>query len=340
MVQHIIRNCVICRRLTAKPFKAPGPPPLPPIRLSEMPPFTNTGVDFAGPLYCRERGRGKKAYKSYISLYTCASSRAIHLELVPDMSSPSLKNSMIRFVSTRGIPHCMISDNAKSFKKTAEDLNCQITRSPTHEFIEDNNISWLFYLEKSPWWGGFIERMVGSVKSVLRKTLYRTFLSYDEMTTLLKQIESIVNSRPITQMFNDEVEEPLTPSHLLIGKRSTQLPTSTPCIDDSDERNRYRERIKDLFKQRWKKEYLSQLQDYHISTQASKNAEVVPQKGEVVIMVEGSLSPRSTWKYAVVLDTHAGKDGKIRSVEIRKPNGNTARRPPQLLIPLECNIPK
>ena len=341
LVQRIINNCVVCRRITAKPFKPPGPPPLPQIRLSEMPPFTNTGVDFAGPLYCRERGRGKKAYKSYISLYTCASTRAIHMELVPDMSSPALKNSMIRFVSTRGIPQCMISDNAKSFKKTAEDLNCQITRSPTHEFIEDNNITWLFYLEKSPWWGGFIERMVGSVKSVLRKTLYRTFLSYDEMTTLLKQLESIVNSRPITQMFDDEVVEPLTPSHLLIGKRSTQLPTSIQYINNDDERNTYRESVREMFLQRWKKEYLSQLQEYHISTQSSKNAEIVPQKGEVVIMMEGSLSPRSGWSYAVVLDTYKGRDGKIRSVEIRKPNGNILRRPPQLLIPLECSyIPK
>jgi hypothetical protein len=64
MIQDIIRNCVICRRITAKPFPIPGPPPLLSIRLSEMPPFTNTGVDFAGPLYCRERGRGKKGLQN------------------------------------------------------------------------------------------------------------------------------------------------------------------------------------------------------------------------------------------------------------------------------------
>ena len=81
----------------------------------------------------------------------------------------------------------MISDNAKTFKRSAEELNCLITRSPTRQYIEDNRITWLFYLEKSPWWGGFIERMVQSVKSILRKTLYRSFLSYDEMSTLLKQ---------------------------------------------------------------------------------------------------------------------------------------------------------
>lgn len=178
---------------------------------------------------------------------------------------------------------------------------------------------------------------MGSVKKVLRKSLYRTFLSYDEMVTLLKQVESIVNSRPLTCMFEDEVEEPLTPSHLLIGKRSTQLPTDVPYICDTDERNTYRESILQSFKQRWKKEYLTQLQEYHIATLAAQGEEVIPQVGEIVIMMESSSRP--TWKLARVTQLHPSRDGKIRSVEIRKSNGNLARRPPQLLIPLEsrCN---
>ena len=228
----------------------------------------------------------------------------------------------------------MISDNAKTFKKTAEDLNCLITRSPTKEFTEDNNITWLFYLEKSPWWGGFIERMVGSVKSVLRKTLYRTFLSYDEMTTLLKQIESIVNSRPITQMFEDDVEVPLTPSHLLIGKRSTQLPTATLYTNDSDDRNQYREQVLASFEKRWKEEYLSELQDYHITTSVSKDAAVVPKIGQLVLMKASK--PRSSWKVCKVTNIYESRDEKLRSVEVLKPNKKLARRPPQLLIPLEC----
>ena len=333
LVKSILGQCVICRRLNAKPFKAPGPPPLPAIRLSDMPPFTNTGVDFAGPLYCRERG-DEEAYKSYISLYTCASTRAVHLELVPNMNSSSFKNSLIRFISTRGVPHCMISDNAKTFKKTAEDLKCIISRSPTREFIEDNKIVWLFYLEKSPWWGGFIERMVGVAKSILRKILYRAFLSYDEMTTLLKEIESIINSRPITYVYNDEVVEPLTPSHLLIGKRTTQLPTDEIYSNDSDDRNRYRERLRGLFEKRWKKEYLAELQEYHIMTRKAKGVEIVPQVGDVVIMKDSS--PRCNWKLVKVVKLHESNDGKVRSVEVLKPNKRTVNRPPQLLIPLEC----
>ena len=336
-IKSLIHECVICRRLNARPFVAPGPPPLPAIRLSEMPPFTNTGVDFAGPLFIQERG-SKLAHKSYIALYTCASSRAVHLELVPSMSSSSFKNSLVRFVSARGVPSCMVSDNAKSFKKTAEDLNCLITRSPTKEYIDDNNITWLFYLEKSPWWGGFIERMVGSVKSVLRKILYRSFLSYDEMSTLLKEVESVVNSRPITYIYNDEVVDPLSPSHLLIGKRSTQLPNDTLYVNDNDDRNRFRERLLSVFNQKWKKVYLSELQEYHITAHKSNQRDLVPEVGEVVLMK--NTSPRSAWKLARVTNLYASRDGRIRSVEVMKPNRKLARRPPQLLIPLECKYSK
>ena len=332
MVGGILRRCVICRRLEAQPFQAPGPPPLPHIRLSEMPPFTNTGVDFAGPIYCRERG-SSSSYKSYIALFTCASTRAVSLELVPDMTAHAFKNAMIRFVSNWGVPHVMVSDNAKTFEKSARDLNALITRSPNKEFINDNRITWLFYLEKSPWWGGFIERMVGSVKSVLRKCLYRTFMNYDDMTTLLKEISSVINSRPITYIYEDEVEEPLTPSHLLIGKRSTQLPPADVKTYDAEGRSIFREKKLSQFTKEWKKVFLSELQDYHISM--SKSAEVVrvPKIGEPVIMKEAT--PRSTWKLARVTNIFKSADQKIRSIEVIKPNGKIARRPPQLLIPLE-----
>ena len=227
----------------------------------------------------------------------------------------------------------MISDNAKSFKKTAEDLNCLLTRSPNMEFLEDHRITWLFYLEKSPWWGGFIERMVGSVKSVLRKALYRVLMSYDEMTTLLKEIESVINSRPITYLYDDDVSEPLTPSHLLIGKRSTMLPPADPCTYDSEGRSVYRENTLANFQRRWKKEYLAELQDYHITRHKDREVDRTPKVGEVVIMKEEK--PRNSWNLARITNIYTSSDKKIRSIEVIKSNGRLARRPPQLLIPLE-----
>ena len=332
LVKTIIYGCLVCRRLNAKPYKPPVPPPLPAIRLSDMPAFTHTGVDFAGPVFLRE-DCCKIKRKGYIAIFTCASVRAVHLELVPSLSSESFKNSLSRFVSTRGVPSIIISDNAKTFKKTADDYDCEITRSPTKEYIESKNIHWLFYLEKSPWWGGFIERMVGSVKTILRKILHHTLLRYDDMTALLKEVESVINSRPITYIYSDEMVEPLTPSDMLIGKRSTKLPEDRSYINDSDNRNKYRERIVDNFKLKWGKLYLSELQDHHIVTSKKRKLDIVPQIGEIVIIKD--LTPRTNWKLGKVTNLYKSRDGNIRSVEIMKPNRNIIRRPPQLLIPLE-----
>ena len=105
-----------------------------------------------------------------------------------------------------------------------------------------------------------------------------------------------------------------------------------------NETNRYREEMMKLFMQKWKQEYLLELQNYHISMQRAQAVEIEPAIGEVVIMKEDS--PRSTWKLARVEEIHRGRDGMLRSVEIRKSNGEKARRPPQLLIPLECKIYK
>ena len=332
LIKYIINRCIVCRKINAKPFKAPPTPPLPLLRLSDMPPFTNTGVDFAGPLYCKERDHSN-SHKSYIALFTCASTRALSLELVPDLTSHSFKNAMIRFISIRGIPNVMVSDNAKTFQKTAEDCQCLITRSPTHEFIETSRITWLFYLEKSPWWGGFIERMVSTVKSSLRKILQKSYLSYDEMSTLLKQIEACVNSRPITCIYDDDTEEPLTPSHLLIGKRATALPEVNQTFYDTEGRSKYREVLISQFMKRWKREYLEELQSYHISKEKVGEPERIPKIGEVVLMKEDK--PRATWDLARITDLYKSRDNRIRSIEVRKANGNIARRPPQLLVPLE-----
>ena len=124
--------------------------------------------------------------------------------------------------------------------------------------------------------------------------LYRTLLNYDEMTTLLKEIESVINSRPITYLYTDETIEPLTPSHLLIGKRTTQLPPDNSYLHDRDNRNVFREKLLSTFTQKWQKLYLSELQDHHIVTSKQKQINIVPQIGEIVIIKDPT--PRSNWK--------------------------------------------
>ena len=102
-----------------KPYNTPRPPPLPSFRVEEAPPFSFTGVDFAGPLYIKSIDGTQKVW---ICLYTCCVARAVHLELVPDLSTPAFLQSLKCFTSRRGLPSKIVSDNGKTFKAAASHL--------------------------------------------------------------------------------------------------------------------------------------------------------------------------------------------------------------------------
>ena len=121
-VRTIVRQCIICRKAEGRPYLAPPPPPLPKFRVREQPPFTYTGVDFAGPLYIKGTGTTAGG-KVWICLYTCCIIRAVHLDVVPDLTTASFIRSFKRFTARRGLPTRMISDNGKMFKAAAKTLD-------------------------------------------------------------------------------------------------------------------------------------------------------------------------------------------------------------------------
>ena len=118
-VKKVLRNCVICRKFSGSPYASVNPPDLPAVRVSDDPPFTHTGLDFAGPLYVRcgaNPAISEENTKSYICLFTCASTRAIHLELTLKLDVNSFLLAFRRFIARRGLPATLISDNATTFK--------------------------------------------------------------------------------------------------------------------------------------------------------------------------------------------------------------------------------
>ena len=114
-VRKALHRCVICWRFNGTPFAPPLPPPLPSFRVSETPPFTYTGVDFAGLLYIR----GFERSKVWICLFTCCVVRAIHLEIVSELTAQAFIRCFKRFTARKGLPHKVISDNAFSIAKIA-----------------------------------------------------------------------------------------------------------------------------------------------------------------------------------------------------------------------------
>ena len=128
VVNQILRKCAICKRVGA-PYRPPRTPDLPMERVSLDPPFAHTGLDFIGPLYIRD-GKSSKEKGSdqvYICLFACTSTRAIHLELTP-LSVDSFLLAFRRFVSRRGLPVTLMSDNAKTFRSASRDVR-KITHS-------------------------------------------------------------------------------------------------------------------------------------------------------------------------------------------------------------------
>ena len=181
------------------------------------------GVDFAGPLFVKSKVKDDpEMAKVYIALFTCGTSRAVHLELVPSLDAPTFLLCLGRFIGRRGLPKLIVSDNAKTFQASEKTLVSLFELEDVQEHLSSKGIRWQFNL--APWWGGFFERLVKQVKSCLKKTLGRSKLSFDELTTILVEVEAVLNSRPLTYLHSDDVEELLTPWHLVIGQRLLTLP--------------------------------------------------------------------------------------------------------------------
>ena len=161
-VKRNLRKCVICRRYEGKPYNAQPIPALPRIRVDDAPPFVKTGLDFLGPLYV---AKGNKAMvestsKVYVCLYTCASTRAIHLELTNRLSVQAFLLSFRRFVSRRGVPANLISDNASTFKSASKEVKGICRSEEIQKYLANRGVTWQFIVEKAPLWGGFWERLV------------------------------------------------------------------------------------------------------------------------------------------------------------------------------------
>ncbi|GBM17901.1 hypothetical protein AVEN_111057-1 [Araneus ventricosus] len=139
------------------------------------------------------------------------------------------------------------------------------------DFYASHKIHWRFIVEKAAWWGGFYERLIRSVKLALRKILGKTTLSREELEILLIEIEGVLNSRPLTYVFSEFQEPvPLTPAHMLLGRRVNSLPLARLTIDSNlsnrkmvIKRFNYRERLTNNFWNKWSKEYLLMLRSTH-----------------------------------------------------------------------------
>ncbi|XP_068723841.1 uncharacterized protein [Montipora capricornis] len=293
-VKTVIRKCSVCKKIEGRSYAVPHSPPLPEFRLSDEFAFSRVGVDFAGPMYVRDIfAKGGGMNKVYIALFTCATSRAVHLELVPSLTAESFIKALARFKGRRGTPTLIVSDNGKTSKDSRVQAYCQ-----------------------------------------------------------RDEVEAVLNSRPLT--FDkfvdfdvyDEFEEPLTPSHLVIGRRILSMPSKNYSIDVPhtqqalSRRAKFLQRLLNHLWTRWRAEYLTQLREQHRCSKRVSSLRKV-QVGDVVCIHEKT-TLRQLWRLGRVQRLLACPDGEVRSAVVKVKSGNLPssewRRPLQRLYPLEVKL--
>ena len=231
-------------------------------------PFSNTGVDYFGPIIIKLNKRTRSTQptaKRYGVLFTCLTTRGVHLELATDMTTDAFILALRRFIARRGHVKILRSDNGSNFigaeKKLKHALTC-IDQNKVAQTLSKQHIQWKFNPPVSPWMGGVWEALVKTVKRALRTITRERLFTEDALTTFLCEVESIVNQRPLTPSSNSIDDfEALTPYHFLLGS-----PSSNPSPGDfNDSQINLRTKWKavqaatNMFWRRWTKEYLPTL---------------------------------------------------------------------------------
>lgn len=332
VIKKVLHTCLPCK-LQKQHRGEQIEAPLPSDRVQPAKPFVITGIDFAGPLYVKV---GREMQKAYIALFTCASTRAVHLELCSKMTTDAFLMALQRFTGRRGLPHTIYTDNATSFHATNAELKelwTTLSATKTYQFLAHNGITWKFIAPRAAWWGGWWERMVGTTKRCLRKILGQAKLTEEQLNTTLVSIEAAINSRPITQ---GEDSVALTPAHFLTGEKLTTIPSGPEPTQPHDlaKEFRLRQKLADDFWKRWTKEYILQLRSFHEVQQPRGKTPL--HIGDVVLIHE-DIRPRHLWRKAVIEGLQPGRDLKIRTVFLRTSDGHKMSRPIQLVVPLEID---
>ncbi|CAL8114380.1 unnamed protein product [Orchesella dallaii] len=321
-IRNAIRRCNNCQVYMATKVDCEAAP-LPKERVQADIPFQVTGVDMFGPLFLKDGS------KSWVALFTCAVYRAVHLELVTSLSTDAFKNAFRRFVSRRGRPSIVYSDNGTNFVGMNNQFK-SINWKKIEKFGAFQKIKWRFNPPTAAWWGGFWERMVGVVKQTLRKVLGRASLEYEDLQTVLCDVEGIVNRRPLTYVSEDPNDlTPLSPYLFLTGNKSSDVPEAD-AIDGKSLNKRWRrmQRVREDLRSRFRKEYLGQLRSNAFQ---KKNYEL---KIGDKVMIGHDNQKRLNWPIGRIEELIKGKDGQIRVVKVKTEDGMLLR-PIQRIYPLE-----
>ncbi|XP_054281217.1 uncharacterized protein LOC128998886 [Macrosteles quadrilineatus] len=331
-----IFKCLRCFRLRPR-----NCPPLmgnlPSARVTATIPFLKTGMDYGGPFTVKLHNlRSIRHIKVYICIFVCFATKAVHVEVVTDLSSDAFIAALTRFVSRRGLCSDLYSDCATNFVGADNALR-KLVKSPNQTeiqvFASQNGIKFHFNPPAAPHQGGLWESAIKGIKYHLRRVIGDQVLTLPEFITVATQAEAMMNSRPLTPLSNDPSDlSSLTPGHFLIGAPLAAVPEAD-LSDAPQNRLKHWHLVQSLSQSIWKRwhlEYLHTLQQREKWHSPTKNLKV----GDLVLIHQPT--PPLTWPLARITEVFPGKDNVVRVVHLQTANGQLTR-PVHKVFPLPCN---
>ena len=331
-VRKVLGDCLTCRKQNA-PRGQQMMADLPQERLIPgEPPFSYVGIDFFGPLHVKQ---GRSTVKHYGCLFSCLTVRATHIEVAESLKTDSFINALHRFISRRGSPKVIRSDNGtnlcggeRELREAVENWNQQKIES----FLHQRNIDWKLNPPGAFQMGGVWERIIRSVRKILRTLLREQLVSGEGLRTLMAEVESILNSRPLTQNSESPADpEALIPNHLLLLRPNLNVSPGVFVKGDLYCQRRWKQvqSLTDVFWRRWLSEYFPSLQERQKWLKPCCNFAV----GDLVLIADERVH-RGQWPLGRIVEVHPGRDGFARSVKVAT-KSSTFTRPITKLCFLE-----
>ncbi|XP_050667011.1 uncharacterized protein LOC126966802 [Leptidea sinapis] len=342
LIRSRVHKCLPCFRLNAKP-SFPEMADHRSCRVTPaVKPFVHTGTDYAGPFkVTMSRGRGIRPTKAYVCLFVCLTTRAVHIECATDLSTASFLAAFKRFLSRRGFVSRLYSDNGGNYvcaKRVLSELHdFLMSKHFKTEFghvLAEHRIHWSLNVPTAGHFGGNWETNIKSLKTHLYRVVGDQILTLEEFSTVLTQIEAVMNSRPLCRTLSNDPSEPLalTPAHFLTLTPLNYLPARE--IEEGPlhllSRQDLIDKLVQSFWKRWKSDYLHTLQMRSKWNKPTNPIEV----GDVVI-IKVDNAPPLHWPLGLVEEVFPGSNNVTRIVRVRTAIGSYLRPVVRL-----CPLPK
>ena len=318
LIRSIKKKCVYCRKIDES-ISGQSMGQVPNERMKPSPPFFHTATDLFGPLPIKDSVRRRVHGKCYGVIFVCLSSRAIYLDIVENYSTDAFLGALKRFVSIRGFPSTLHSDNGTQLtcaNKQLRDITNNFNMKEVCKFGSNEGMSWSFNKAgDAPWLNASCESLLRLVKNGLLKSMGDSVLTFAELQTVMYEVSNLINSRPIGRKPGSSIDDGsyLCPNDFLLGRNNNSAPGGTFDLKSNySKRLKFVQSIVNNFWKRW-------MRDYWHTMVVRKKWHVVKRNvcPKDIVLVKDSNAVKGIWKIAEVISVDVGRDGLVRTVTLR-----------------------